>query len=73
MQRYKRDAAFTNLRSFCHHADHEGYVEVTDWANGEGYDVCIHTATRSQMFSLTDGEFQALTWLINALNAPKQP
>jgi hypothetical protein len=40
----------------------DDFMEVTEWYNGEGFDVCIG---EKQTFSLTDGQFQALVALVN--------
>jgi len=60
-----RKAKFTNLKPYCHFARQDDYIEVTEWSNGEGYDVTIHNVDGIKHMSLTMGEFDALTVLIN--------
>ncbi|MFA5299807.1 MAG: hypothetical protein WC389_16610 [Lutibacter sp.] len=40
-EKYKRDAYFLFLKEYCTFADENSYIEVTLWANGEGFDVDI--------------------------------
>ena len=60
-----RKAIFANLKPYCHFAQLDDYIEVTEWSNGEGHDVTIHNVDGIKNFSLTMGEFDALTVLIN--------
>lgn len=62
MKTYTRDAKFTELKPYCHFAKDDDFMEVTEWYNGEGFDVVIGN---EQKFSLTDGQFQALIALVN--------
>jgi hypothetical protein len=61
MEIYKRDAKFTDLKPYCHHAKENDFMEVTDWYNGEGFDVTID----KKHFSLTYGEWECLQVLVN--------
>jgi len=60
-----RKAKFTELKLYCTFAKENDYIEVTEWSNGEGYDVTISNAGETKNLSLTIGEFEALTVLIN--------
>jgi hypothetical protein len=60
-----RKAKFTELKPYCHFAKDHDLIEVTEWSNGEGYDVTIHNVDGVKNFSLSMGEFEALTVLIN--------
>ena len=35
-------------------------MEVTEWSNGEGYDICIDRKSGGEKFSLTHGEVELL-------------
>ena len=56
---------FTSLKPYCIFAKEHCYIEVTEWANGEGKDVEINSNGRERSFKLTHGEFQALCVLFN--------
>lgn len=43
------------------------FVEITEWSNGEGFDVLIET-TKSERFSLTWGQYDAVKHLVKKLN-----
>ena len=58
----KRATAFVNLHDVWH-KKHD-FVEVTEWTNGEGWDIAI---SDSKMISLHFTEFEAIKALIDAL------
>ncbi len=43
------------------------FIEITEWANGEGFDITIETKTRSKLISLTIGELDAINYLTKYL------
>lgn len=47
-----------------YHKEHD-FIEVTEWANGEGWDITI---SDKQQFSLHHSEFQKLRLLIDYLD-----
>ena len=56
MKEYTRTAKFTELRNYDHLAKDNDFIEVTEWYNGEGFDVVIN----DRQFQFTWGEFEAL-------------
>jgi hypothetical protein len=60
---YKRDSSFTLLKPYCFHSKEHDYIEVTEWANGEGRDIYISSNGQDKHISLTYGEFEALITL----------
>lgn len=58
---YERKSKSLPLKPYCHFAKEHDFMELTQWANGEGFDVSIDEKT----FSLTYGQFQALQVLGN--------
>lgn len=66
MEKYSRISAFTELKEFDHLAKQNDFLEVTFWHNGEGFDTTIDS-TRSQMISLTWGEYKALKKVVKFL------
>jgi hypothetical protein len=67
IKRYKLDAAFTELKQFDHLAKDAGYIEVSMWHNGEGFDVTVNSH-ENQSFGLTWGEFKAMKKLVKELD-----
>ena len=47
--------------------DEHSFIEVTEWANGEGFDITIETKTVSKLISLTIGELEAINYLTKSL------
>ena len=61
MKEYTRTAKFTELKHYNHLAKENDFMEVTEWYNGEGFDVVIN----DRKFQLTWGEFEALQALVH--------
>jgi hypothetical protein len=60
-----KEAVFSELKGYCIHAGDNDFMEVTQWSNGEGYDISINRKNSQEKFSLTFGEFDLLTVLMN--------
>jgi hypothetical protein len=68
-----RKSAFTKLKDFCPFSmgedkRKEDYLKVTEWSNGEGYDITIYDMDGEKNFSLTYGQNTALETCIRSLN-----
>lgn len=61
----QRWAVFSELKGYCYLSDDNDYMEVTEWSNGEGYDIVIDRKSGVEKFSLTHGEWHLLQVLIN--------
>ena len=57
---YKRNARFDYLAQYDHFAKSEDFIEVTEWYNGEGFDVHLSTSAGEQRMSFSWGEYSAL-------------
>jgi len=64
---YKRDAIFADLSDFCYLSKKDAYIEITEWTNGEGYDIIINSH-QSDTFSITRGELRAIKKLVKQLD-----
>ena len=60
-----RRAVFAELKDYCMHSGDHDYMEVTEWSNGEGYDIIIDRKRGMERFSLTHGEWELLQVLMN--------
>ena len=65
MEFSKLDSVTETLSKYCHLASDNDFMEVTEWKNGEGFEIFISRKNSEQRFSLTSGEFTLLTVLIN--------
>ena len=61
----KRRAVFAELKGYCHLSGDHDFMEVTEWSNGDGYDVFIDRKNGGEKFSLTYGEWKLLQVLMN--------
>ena len=57
---YQRNARFNCLAKYDHFAKPDDFIEVTEWYNGEGFDVQLSTSAGEQRMSFSWGEYQAL-------------
>lgn len=48
--------------------DENAFIEVTEWSNGEGYDITIETKNDNKLISLTNGELEAINYLVKTLD-----
>lgn len=64
MKKEQRKSISDDLRVYDHLAKENDYIEITEWTNGEGFDVDISARER---FSITWGEFTAVKKLIKAI------
>lgn len=67
MEKYKRRAVFSRLKKYDFIADKDDYIEISEWHNGEGFDVEI-VGKLSTRFQLTYGEFDAIKALVKKLD-----
>jgi hypothetical protein len=64
MEKTNRKSIHTNLNKFDVLAKKDDFIEVTEWTNGEGFDITIN----DKIFSLTDGQIKAINYLIQTLD-----
>lgn len=60
----KRDSVFCELKKYCHLSGNNDFIEVTEWTNGEGWDIIINASSGNQSFSLTNGQLDLLNILV---------
>lgn len=68
----KRLSAFALLNEFCtlsvgSRKDKGDFLEVTEWSNGEGYDIHISDVEGEKTFRLTWGQYDALKKCIKTI------
>jgi hypothetical protein len=57
---------YDDLKKYCIFAKDNDYIVITEWQNGEGYDIDIST-NKNKHVSLTHGELDAINHLIGVL------
>lgn len=57
-----------NKYDYLRNTDENAFIEVTEWSNGEGYDITIETKNGSKLISLTNGELEAINYLTKTLD-----
>ena len=67
MEFNSRKSVNDKLKKYDYLAKDEDYIEVTEWTNGEGYDITIAGGSNYKQFSLTDGELEAIKYLTKSL------
>lgn len=64
MELYERKAVNDSLKKYDHLAKDSDFIEVTEWANGEGWDISLNDG----LISLTYGQLEAIKYLVKALD-----
>lgn len=64
MELNNKQSVSDTLRKYDYFAKENDYIEVTEWANGEGWDINI---VDKQLFILTRGELEAINYLTKVL------
>lgn len=59
----KLKSVHTKLKKFDYLAKDSNYITITEWANGEGFDISID----DKNFQLSYGELDAINYLIHYL------
>ena len=65
MECKKRKSVFAKLNVFDYTAKENNFIQVTEWTNGEGWDISINDDT---IFSLTCGQLEAINYLSKKLD-----
>lgn len=63
IQYFKRKSASCSLKTFDCLAKESSFIKVTEWTNGEGFDINID----DRHISLTYGEIDAINFLIKSI------
>jgi hypothetical protein len=68
-----RKSASVELEDYCVNSmgDRKGkgdFLEVTEWINGEGYDIHMEDSSGTTRFMLTWGQFEAMKKCIKAID-----
>lgn len=64
MEFVERKSVNDKLRKYDHLAKDDDFIEVTEWANGEGWDITIN----DKVIPLTRGELDAIDYLTKGLD-----
>lgn len=64
MEIKQRKSVNDSLKKYCVYAKDDNYIEITEWTNGEGWDINISDEKR---ISLTFGELEAINYLVKTL------
>lgn len=68
VETYNRKSAFAKLKDYCTFSMQEkregDFIEITEWKNGEGFDVNIASGFERENFKLTHGQFRAMKKMI---------
>ena len=62
-----RKAANIKLKAFDFLAKENDFIEVTEWTNGEGWDIAIN----DKIISLTIGQLDAINYLTKSIDINK--
>lgn len=63
MEQYNKKSISDYLKIYDHLAKDFDFIEITEWHNGEGWDIAIN----ERIISLTWGQLEAINYLIKSL------
>ena len=66
---YNKKSVMDNLKKYDYLAKDDDYIEVTQWYNGEGWDIHIKD---NVSFTLTIGQLEAINYLVKKLDYEKE-
>lgn len=67
MEFVNRKSISDKLTKYDYLAKDDDFIEVTEWTNGEGYDIAIN----DKIISLTSGQLDAINYLTKSLEYSK--
>lgn len=62
---YEKWSVISEIKDYCGLAEDGDLMEVTEWSNGMGFDVCIGRNQHLATFSFSYGEFELLKVLLD--------
>lgn len=68
MEFNERTSVKDDLRKYDHLANKDSIIQVTQWANGDGWDISIDD---EPVISLTWGQLDAINYLVNTMQFQK--
>lgn len=63
---------YLHKHDYLSNRDDGDMIEVTEWSNGEGWDINLLTKKDPQLFHLTRGQLDAINYLTKALEIEEQ-
>lgn len=67
MEYNSRKSINDDLKKYDYLAKDDDFIEVTEWTNGEGYDITIN----NKIIPLTNGQLDAINYLTKSLEYSK--
>jgi hypothetical protein len=67
----ERTSAFAELKDYCYLSGANDFMEVTEWTNLDGFDVCISDKTGCRIMPMTHGELKLLKALVKSIKGAK--
>ena len=64
MEKYNKKSVYEKLKTFDYLSKEDSFIEVTEWHNGEGWDITID----DKVISLTHGQLAAIYYLTSTLD-----
>lgn len=64
MEKYNKKSVYEKLKTFDYLSKEDSFIEVTEWHNGEGWDIIID----DKVISLTHGQLAAINHLTSTLD-----
>ena len=66
-----RPSIHSSLTDYCYLSKEHGYIEITEWTNGDGFDIDL-SSHEEQYMRMTWGQFKLLKKLVKKLEKYKE-
>ena len=63
----QRKSIFSEIDDYCHLSKESDFIEVTEWSNGDGFDINIYSGG-DKTIPITNGQWDLLKKMVKQLN-----
>lgn len=67
MEKVDRKSIYDDLSKYTYSSNKDDFIEVTEWSNGDGYDIILDDKSGNRFISISDLELDAINYLIMRL------
>jgi hypothetical protein len=69
MEKYQRNTIFSEIKEYCYLSAEHDFIEISEWKNGDGFDVIISNRGTEERIPITWGQFKLLKKMVKKLDS----
>ena len=66
--KYNKKAVFSEIGEYCHLSGEHSFIEISQWANLEGFDININDKLGNRTIPITYGQYKLIKKLVKFLD-----